>query len=338
MRTNWALKWIILYNLLCMIHKVKYKGTGTSKMKTYTLGEIIYFYRNQKKISQAQLCRGICSISTISRVENDEINIPMLLSQALLERVGIDFSQITLLLDAKDYKSYLIREKLDEAIRKGHIAEAEALYKEYESRLGEKDILDWQYLIFQKAQLTRIKGGKRKEILELLERAAAYTIDFSGTEEFPLSKREKDIIFEILQINVQEQRGSAAEEKKRLLQRYMKKYHFRETRGKSYYQLQLELIKFYKKQDSYSRTVQKTGEGAESIYEIGDMIKCSRKSMGITQEELAEGICSVLTLSRIENGRQSPGKKVYEELMRKMGLETSRIYTDCKISKMSAYG
>ena len=39
------------------------------------------------------------------------------------------------------------------------------------------------------------------------------------------------------------------------------------------------------------------------VYNMGEVIQKRRKSLGITQEQLSEGICSVQTLSRVENGK-----------------------------------
>ena len=41
-----------------------------------------------------------------------------------------------------------------------------------------------------------------------------------------------------------------------------------------------------------------------AFYLLGDCIREQRERLGVTQEELCEGICSVPTLSKIENGRQ----------------------------------
>ena len=38
----------------------------------------------------------------------------------------------------------------------------------------------------------------------------------------------------------------------------------------------------------------------------------------MTQEELCEGICDVVTLSRIENGRNTPSRANFELLMERM--------------------
>lgn len=63
------------------------------------------------------------------------------------------------------------------------------------------------------------------------------------------------------------------------------------------------------------------------VYRIGDVIKRNREFLHMTQEKLCEGICSVQTLSRIENGKQNAGKDVYKCLMERMGKETERAYT-----------
>lgn len=56
-----------------------------------------------------------------------------------------------------------------------------------------------------------------------------------------------------------------------------------------------------------------------ATYEIGKRIKKAREECKMTQEELAFGICSPGTLSKIENGVQAPNKKTFEALMQRLG-------------------
>ncbi len=67
-------------------------------------------------------------------------------------------------------------------------------------------------------------------------------------------------------------------------------------------------------------------------YRLGDIVRMTRKSLSITQEQLCEDICSAETLSRIETGRQNPGKDVYELLMERMGRIRERAYSMLSIS------
>lgn len=61
------------------------------------------------------------------------------------------------------------------------------------------------------------------------------------------------------------------------------------------------------------------------VYPIGDVIQKSRISLSLTQEELCNGICSVETLSRIENGKQTPSRVVYQKLLNRLGRPEERI-------------
>lgn len=67
-------------------------------------------------------------------------------------------------------------------------------------------------------------------------------------------------------------------------------------------------------------------------YRLGDIICMTRKSLSITQEQLSEGICSVETLSRVENGKQNPSRDVYELLMERMGRSRDRSYSVMTVS------
>lgn len=55
------------------------------------------------------------------------------------------------------------------------------------------------------------------------------------------------------------------------------------------------------------------------LYYIGEVIKRTRESLGMTQEELSEGICTTETLSRIETGKRTPNRANFKALMERMG-------------------
>lgn len=54
-------------------------------------------------------------------------------------------------------------------------------------------------------------------------------------------------------------------------------------------------------------------------YLIGQVIKRTRESLGLTQQELCEGICGLETISRIETGKQIPNRANFQALMERMG-------------------
>lgn len=59
---------------------------------------------------------------------------------------------------------------------------------------------------------------------------------------------------------------------------------------------------------------------------IGDCIKRRRKQLGLTQEQLCEGLCDAATLSRLETGFHSPRRSLLNALLQRLGLPTTRYF------------
>ena len=74
-------------------------------------------------------------------------------------------------------------------------------------------------------------------------------------------------------------------------------------------------------------------------YKLSELIRQLRIEKGLTQEQLAEGICSPVTISRIENGTQMPSNRVLELLLDRLGddlfhtLGTTVLRTDAREMK-----
>lgn len=74
-------------------------------------------------------------------------------------------------------------------------------------------------------------------------------------------------------------------------------------------------------------------------YKLSELIRKLRIEKGLTQEQLAEGICSPVTISRIENGTQQPSNKVLGLLLDRLGddlfhtLSTTVLRTDAREQK-----
>ena len=58
---------------------------------------------------------------------------------------------------------------------------------------------------------------------------------------------------------------------------------------------------------------------------LGDIIRDLRKQKKLTQEELAEGICSSVSISRIENGTQMPSGVTLEKILSKLDASTYQL-------------
>ena len=63
-----------------------------------------------------------------------------------------------------------------------------------------------------------------------------------------------------------------------------------------------------------------------NVYFLGEYIKKQREKLGLTQEQVCEGICEQVTLSRLENGRQTPSRTRVNALLQRLGLPEDRYY------------
>lgn len=59
---------------------------------------------------------------------------------------------------------------------------------------------------------------------------------------------------------------------------------------------------------------------------LGEVIKKRRLELGLTQEELCEGICEPMTISRLENGRQTPSRNRINAILERLDLPADRYY------------
>lgn len=59
-------------------------------------------------------------------------------------------------------------------------------------------------------------------------------------------------------------------------------------------------------------------------FKLGTYIKKRREELGMSQEELCEGLCAVSSLSRIENNQQDPSRNLTKSLLERLGLPMDR--------------
>lgn len=59
---------------------------------------------------------------------------------------------------------------------------------------------------------------------------------------------------------------------------------------------------------------------------LGEAMKQRRLELGLSQEEVCEGICEPMTLSRLENGKQTPAHNRINALMQRLNMPDDRYY------------
>lgn len=59
---------------------------------------------------------------------------------------------------------------------------------------------------------------------------------------------------------------------------------------------------------------------------LGEIIRQRRLELGLTQEQLCEGICESMTISRLERGKQTPSRNTIIAILQRLGLPDDRYY------------
>ncbi|MFP7297133.1 helix-turn-helix domain-containing protein [Neobacillus niacini] len=91
-----------------------------------SIGKVIYYHRRRQNKTQEQLCQGICSVTHLSKIENNVKDANPKTLQLLCERLNISIEE-------ENKKSVLVKQKLDvfyETMERLHQEKAAHLFKE----------------------------------------------------------------------------------------------------------------------------------------------------------------------------------------------------------------
>lgn len=128
-------------------------------MKEKTLGMLIENTRSQKKISKKELSRGICSITALTRYEQDERIPDKFIIDALLERLGLNPFKYEFITSDREFNLSMYRQQIDQEIAKKQIETAFQTLRKYENELHRNDSLHFQYLFLKKAELSIVANN-----------------------------------------------------------------------------------------------------------------------------------------------------------------------------------
>lgn len=88
-------------------------------MDEFKLGTYIKKRREELRISQEELCEGLCAVSSLSRIENNQQDPSRLLTRNLLERLGLPQDKFTAFWGQRDITvGALMREITNDMIRR----------------------------------------------------------------------------------------------------------------------------------------------------------------------------------------------------------------------------
>ena len=156
-------------------------------MAYYTIGELIRDTRERRHYSQEELCYGICTASTLSRIENGLQTPGKKILEGLLQRLGIVDRIYNVFLNRQEREGYELEQQLTSCLGNRDFEQAERLAASIEARIqGHRGNsvhlkMEKQYLAFAKVLIEKEKGKKAEWVLkELLHTIHMTMPDFDG--------------------------------------------------------------------------------------------------------------------------------------------------------------
>lgn len=146
------------------------------------IGKLLRGTRIYMGISQQTLCRGICTVSALSKYESEERIPDSLLFSLFMQRMGKTADNFAFMISAEEYEYYQWKNETLEAIRRREWSKVEELVQEYEKRnFSCNENLQKQYILYLEFLLQEKCCGEIDRALPLLRNAVLCTIpDFEA--------------------------------------------------------------------------------------------------------------------------------------------------------------
>ena len=149
-------------------------------MPQYSAGNVIREVRRRKKISQEELAYGICSVSTLSKIESSLQNPNRKTFEAIMNRFGEPICIYNIPLTENELKRSNIEREITSRVATGN-SEIFDLLDEYKQCGPEMDPLEKQFYLYNLAFYKEDMGEDPKTVLNLHVQALKLTMPFYKT-------------------------------------------------------------------------------------------------------------------------------------------------------------
>ena len=160
-----------------------------------TLGKLIKELRTEQKLSQQALCQGLCSKSMLSKIENDFLSPDIILTENLLQRLGICTTIFTYFGSAHDTRlNELMRKILLTPFR--NIDANNHYLNEMAQMLTPDDFLYEQFILYRKSFFVQ-NFAVQKKYLEKALQITRPNLNIANITPSSYSELELHILFEL---------------------------------------------------------------------------------------------------------------------------------------------
>ncbi|MBO6219846.1 MAG: helix-turn-helix transcriptional regulator [Treponema sp.] len=193
-------------------------------MPQYSVGQAIKCCRERKNISQPILCDGICSVGTLSRIENGQQNPSANVMEALLERLGLPIGLYNVPVTEVRFQRAVLEQKITHILA-GLGKDISALLNEYANLPEPMDKFEQQFHLQMTGIQNYLKHSAPEEILPYYIQALKITFPEYDLEKLP--KEKYFTSFELIILNniaLEEHRLGKKDEAEKILL-FLKEYY-----------------------------------------------------------------------------------------------------------------
>lgn len=295
-------------------------------MKTIDLGDLCYIVRKKRDISQEKLIYGICKQSAYSNFEKNELNLPKSISERLVQRLGLSSSDFVFLISKKEFEYQEWKHRIIKLIKEKEDAKALDILHE---RKEKEDDIQRQFRLFIQGYLTNDLESIEQSLLITLPRInQIYFREIAiAADEMKLLlcywKKEGRLLKnpKVLKDCIEYTDLYYADKEKVKLLSYelniLKQIALDENDKwfVKYFESKKEaLVKKFQLEHCNSLDF----EIEKNYILIPNYICNERTKRGLSQAEISEDICSVVTYSRFETGKQDMSKKSIQKIFSKL--------------------
>lgn len=153
-------------------------------MALYNVGKTIREARIRLGVSQEELCFGICSTPTLSKIEGCKQNPNKKTMEALLQRLGLPVGIYNISVTETEFERARLEREITNKIANSSY-DIQDLLEQYRNLSENMDSLEEQFYLFMKALYRKSQRATTQELQSLFEQALQCTIP-----DFTLQKLE----------------------------------------------------------------------------------------------------------------------------------------------------
>ncbi|MCI8992772.1 MAG: helix-turn-helix domain-containing protein [Eubacterium sp.] len=266
-------------------------------MVYYPMGDLVREYRIRQGLTQEQLCEGICTPATLSKIENGLQTPGRRLLEALLERLGARYVMQLALLGEKDLCRFLLEQEIDRLFDRKDDTALLTKINEYEKETDSGNVLERQYILWCRALYEEKRSKPVKQVQKWLIEALQCTV-----QKFSMQMQFENRLFTIMEIRIMYKicrceyickRTKTAKNQVRRIADYLEKKQLKDSCGGLYSNILLTLAEWDARQRLFEESIAEcekaicynTQKGMiHDLYELTSLMSQDYEKLGQSEE------------------------------------------------------